>query len=96
MNKRKTKKISLEDLAGMVKIGFDAVDKKFDKVDMRFDKLENRFDKLENRFDKLENRFDVLEDKFDTLEDVVVRSHQRRIEKVEIVADKIKEALAIH
>lgn len=34
------KEITLDDLAGMVKKGFDGVDKRFDQVDKRFDRLE--------------------------------------------------------
>ncbi len=44
---QKKKIITLEDLAKMVKHGFDDVDKRFNAVDKRFDVLENRFDTLE-------------------------------------------------
>jgi hypothetical protein len=37
----KNKKITIADLAGMVKRGFDHVDKRFDSVDNRLDKIEN-------------------------------------------------------
>lgn len=33
-------KITIEKLAGMVKAGFDSVDKRFDEVDKRFDRVE--------------------------------------------------------
>ena len=41
MNKRIKKNITLDNLAGMVKHGFDGVDKRLDGVDKRFDKIEN-------------------------------------------------------
>lgn len=34
------KQVTIEDLAGMVKHGFDAVDLRFDKMDTRFDRIE--------------------------------------------------------
>jgi len=33
------RKTTLDDLAGMVKRGFDGVDKRFDRVDQRLDKI---------------------------------------------------------
>jgi len=41
-------KVTIEDLAGMVKRGFDTVDKRFDAVDKRFDAMDKRFDRIEN------------------------------------------------
>ena len=49
------KKITIEDLAGMVKRGFDAVDARFDKIDARFEKVDARFDDMDARFDRIEN-----------------------------------------
>lgn len=40
--------ITIEDLAGMVKRGFDGVDKRLDGVDKRFNGVDKRFDKIEN------------------------------------------------
>ena len=48
MNKRIKKNITLDNLAGMVKRGFDGVDKRFDGVDKRLDGVDKRFDKIEN------------------------------------------------
>ena len=39
--------VTLDDLAGMVKRGFDAVDQRFDSVDKRFDKVDERLDRIE-------------------------------------------------
>ena len=48
MNKRIKKNITLDNLAGMVKRGFDGVDKRFDGVDKRLNGVDKRFDKIEN------------------------------------------------
>ena len=48
MAKKIKKNLSLDNLAGMVKRGFDGVDKRFDGVDKRFDKIEIRLNNLEN------------------------------------------------
>lgn len=55
MNKkiRKTKGVTIDALAGMVKKGFDHMDERFNQHDKRFDILEKRFDILEKRFDIL-------------------------------------------
>lgn len=38
---RKNKKITLDELARITKIGFDSVDKRFDKVEGKLDRIEN-------------------------------------------------------
>jgi len=43
----KVPKVTLDDLAVMIKVGFDSVDKRFIEVDKRFDRLEAKFDHLE-------------------------------------------------
>jgi len=55
MAKKIKKNLSLDNLAGMVKRGFDGVDKRFDGVDKRFDGVDKRFDKIEIRLNNLEN-----------------------------------------
>lgn len=46
------KKTTIDDLAGMVKRGFDDtyayMDKRFEAVDKRFDAMDKRFDRIEN------------------------------------------------
>ncbi len=63
-----TPKVTLDDLALMVKNGFDHMDKKFDKVDVRFDKVDERLDKVEDRLDKVEQSVYVLDSHMKTLE----------------------------
>ena len=52
-------KQEFENLASMIKQGFDAVDARFEQVDKRFEQMETRFDK---KFLGLENRLDFLEE----------------------------------
>lgn len=58
----KKKNITIEDLARMVKKGFDGTDKRLDKIDVRLDRIENfilkqhsqKIDFLEKRINRLE------------------------------------------
>lgn len=43
----KSKNITIDELAVMVKKGFDGVDVRFDGVDRRLDKVEKRLDRIE-------------------------------------------------
>lgn len=67
----KNKKITIEDLAGMVKRGFDKVDVRFDRVDLKFEKVEARLDRIEKKlegvvylreFEELKDRVEILEE----------------------------------
>lgn len=79
------KEITINDLAIMVKHGFDGVDKRFDGVDKRIDTLEGR---INVRFDNVEARLDRIE------KGSIVR-HEQRIEKLEDDVVDIKGLLAI-
>ncbi|MEK7208641.1 MAG: hypothetical protein AAB677_00055 [Patescibacteria group bacterium] len=48
---KEKKKVELEDLALMVKHGFDAVDERFKKVDDQFEKIDQRFNEIHQRMD---------------------------------------------
>ncbi|MBI4708697.1 MAG: hypothetical protein HY764_00640 [Candidatus Portnoybacteria bacterium] len=68
---RETKK-EFNSLAGMVKRGFDAVDKKFEHIDKKFDNIDKKFEHVDTRFILLgskltehDKRFDILEKKID-------------------------------
>ncbi|MCK4454185.1 hypothetical protein KAU51_02465 [Candidatus Parcubacteria bacterium] len=56
--------ITIEDLAGMIKRGFDKVDERFDLVDNRLERIETRLENLvhKNEFEKLEMRVKILEE----------------------------------
>ena len=75
--------ITIDDLAVMVKKGFDEMDRRFAESDKRFDRIESRMDKFEVRFDIIETKLDVLEEKFDNLSDVVTKNHSVRIKRLE-------------
>lgn len=59
------KHVTIDDLAGMVKRGFDAVDLRFDKVDERFSRIEKlilvsynrRIERLEEEVRDIKNLF---------------------------------------
>ena len=56
-------KVTIEDLAGMVKRGFDTVDKRFDAMDKRFDRIENLILKRhEEEIEHLKIRMKEVED----------------------------------
>lgn len=63
----KKKNITMDDLAGMVKKGFDGVDLRFDRVEERFDKIEKlliaehrrRIEKLESDVKELKELLSV-------------------------------------
>ncbi|GMV90914.1 MAG: hypothetical protein AMXMBFR82_06920 [Candidatus Hydrogenedentota bacterium] len=76
------KKTTLDDLALMVKCGFDAVDERFNAVDERFDGVENRLDKVENRLARVELRLTSVENRLDYFADHL-GDHRRRLEKIE-------------
>lgn len=55
------KHISLDDLAGMVKRGFDGVDKRFDQIDKRFEQVDKRLGSIELKIAHLEARVSMIE-----------------------------------
>ncbi len=82
----KEKNITINELAGMVKTGFDEMGKQFGKVDNRFDKVENRLTALEKgqediklRLDNVAYRFELIEvlKRLKTLEDIVLSKSKR-------------------
>jgi len=60
----KDKKMTIEDLAGMVKRGFDGVDLKLEKIDVRLDRIEKKLEGVVyvREFEKLEERVKFLEE----------------------------------
>jgi archaellum component FlaC len=76
------KKTTLNDLALMVKRGFDAVDERFNAVDKRFDGVDSRLDNVEGRLDRVESRIISVENRLDYFADHL-GDHRRRLEKIE-------------
>jgi hypothetical protein len=85
--KKITKKITLEDLAGMVNNGFRCVDERFGKIDQRFDKLESsinmRFFEVHDQLGGLQNQMGNLEKLYerDNNEHKVFRTKIEHLEK---------------
>lgn len=69
------KKMTIDDLAGMVKRGFDETAKETD-VNKRFDDVDERFDKMDKRLDRIEN--------------LILRDHVQRIERLEDTVLQLK------
>ena len=82
------KNITINDLAIMVKHGFDGVDKRFDGVDKRFDEIDKEFVGVRKRFEKIETQLYRIEV-------TVLHDHRQRIEKLEDEIVDIKGLLAI-
>jgi hypothetical protein len=56
--------MTIEDLAKIMKIGFDSVDQRFDVMDQRFDVMDQRFDVMDRRFETMDQRFDAMDIRF--------------------------------
>ncbi len=96
------KNITIENLAHMVKKGFDGVDVRFDRVDQRFERVDQRFDKVDQRFDDVKSRFegvnrrfDAVDDRLDRIERLILADHKKRIERLEIEVKELKQLLAV-
>lgn len=59
--KQAHKEVTNNQLAVMIKQGFDHVDKRFDDVYLRFDNIDRRFDSVEARLASLEREQSVIE-----------------------------------
>lgn len=66
----KNKKVTINDLAVMVKQGFDDATKQFDKVNQRLNSLEQGQERIELRLTNVAYRFELVE-------------LQKRVEKIE-------------
>ena len=82
----KGKDFTINELAGMVKTGFDEMGKQFEKVDKRFERVENRLTALETgqediklRLDNVAYRFEIVEvqKRLKTLEEIVLSKSKR-------------------
>lgn len=82
------KNITIENLAHMVKKGFDG-------ADLRFDKVDQRFDDVKSRFEGVNRRFDAIDDRLDRIEKLILADHKKRIERLEIEVKELKELLAV-
>ena len=60
-------KITINDLAGIIKRSFDGVDKRFDGVDKRFDGVDKRFDGVDQRMDTIDQKLIGVNQRLDKL-----------------------------
>ena len=74
---KETKK-EFQNLARMVKKGFDHVDSRFNKVDKKFDTMNNRLDILEQGQEDIKLRLDNVAHRFE------LQELQKRLERVEL------------
>ena len=81
------KDITINELAVMIKNGFDSVDEKFEGVYDRFDQVDARFNQVDARLDKLEyNQRTILT----RLEDVVYKTELDQLkERIKIIEEAI-------
>ena len=57
----KNNEITLDQLAAMIKVGFDEVHKEFDNVYERFDDVYKRFDTVDTKFVEVHEKIDALD-----------------------------------
>ena len=96
------KKTTIDDLAVMVKRGFDQtaikdeVNKRFDEVDKRFDEVDKRFDEVDKRFVDVDKRFVGIEHKLDHMSARLgsVERDVAEIRKHFVYRDEFEDALA--
>jgi len=67
------KKMTLDDLAAMMKRQFDFMEEKFDA----------RFDSIDERFKSMEEKMDGLGQRFDKIDEIVLQDHRPRIYALE-------------
>jgi len=71
------KKITLENLAGMIKRGFDGVDKKFDENTKQHQQIFNRLENLEQGQEEIKLKLDQVAYRFE------IQELDRRLKRVE-------------
>ncbi len=79
--------VTLDDLAGMIKSGFDDVDKCFEQVDKRFTGIENRLDGIDLRLDGIDERLGRIEN-------LILTDHRHRLEYLELELHRMKDMFA--
>ena len=77
--------VTLDDLAMMVKEGFNEVGERFDKLEKRMDGFEKRMDGFEGRMDKLEKQQYEMQTDIRSLNDGQVRLEKKVDDLIEVV-----------
>ena len=85
--------ISNNELAQMIKQGFDAVDKKFDGFEKKFDNIQKQFENTNDRLDTLDNGQEDIKLRFTHLaHQIDIDDHEKRIRSIEIEIKQLKIA----
>jgi len=79
---KKTKGVTIDALAGMVKKGFDHMDERFNQVDKRLDQHEKRFEDLEQGQEEIKLKLGDVAYRFELVE------LERRVNILERKANK--------
>lgn len=92
--KEKEDKISLEELAQMMQVGFQGLEERLggriDKLDSRMDNMEVKMERIESRMDGLESQMDGLESRMGSIETRI-----GRLEFQSFTNDEKEEVLAM-
>ena len=76
--------VTLDDLAGMIKTGFDEAGRELKdfrtEVDKRFEQVDKRFEQVDKRFYRIQN--------------LTVTDHRHRLEYLELEVQRIKDMFA--
>lgn len=81
------KRITIDDLAGMVKAGFD-------DMGQRFHDVGKRFDAMDERFNRMDERFDAMDERFDRIENLILKRHEEEIINLKTRMQYIEDMLA--
>lgn len=83
---------NIDDLAIIVKKGFDRVDKRFEEVDKRFDQIDKRLELIEARIEHMDARLRMIEmDVAEIRKQLVYRDEfERLITRVEFLEQKLQ------
>ena len=77
------RKITLDDLARMVKVGFDETAKKVD-MDKRFEQVDKRFERLDARMDRFEARLAHIDARIAVIERDIAEIRKELVPRMEI------------
>ena len=93
--------ITTDELAIMIKAGFDATDKRFDATDKRFDGVDKRFDGVDKEIVGIKNQLNKIEasmvtkpyldDKLAELEGSVIVRQRKEDQKVNLLIDLLRK-----
>ncbi len=83
-------KVTNEELARMIKAGFDHVDERFEQVDEKFNQIDKRFEQVDKRFDGLEkdvrdigHKVNQIDKRFFSLEEDIYVTKKKQQDKLE-------------